>query len=68
MKVGEVESMVTPSSGVTNVIDTRRLLLIALLAVAPAIAACGSITGNDGPTAPPPPADSTGLREVKPWG
>lgn len=48
-------------------IDTRRLLLIALLAVAPAIAACGSITGNDGPTAPPP-ADSTGLREVKPWG
>lgn len=49
-------------------IDSRRLLLVALLTIAPAIAACGSITANDDPTPPPPPADSTGFREIKPWG
>lgn len=48
-------------------IDTRRLLVIAMLAIAPAIAACGSITGNDDPPPPPPPADSTHF-DVRPWG
>ena len=43
-------------------IDTRRLLVIAMLAIAPALAACGSITGNDDPPPPPPAFD------VKPWG
>jgi hypothetical protein len=50
------------------VIDRRRLFLIAVLAIAPAIAACGSITGNDDPPPPPPPADSTGFKDIKVWG
>ena len=49
--------------------NSRRLLLVALLTIAPALAACGTITGNDDPPPPPPPpADSTGFRETKPWG
>ena len=46
--------------------NTRRLLLIALLTIAPAIAACGSVTGNDVPP-PPPPVDSTRF-DNRPWG
>jgi predicted small lipoprotein YifL len=49
------------------VIVSRRLLLVALLVVAPALAACGSITAADGPSTPPP-ADSTARYETKPWG
>jgi len=48
-------------------VDTRRLFLVALLTVAPVLAACGTPTGNDDPTPPPPPADSTRF-DNKPWG
>jgi len=51
------------------VIDSRRLLLVAMLVVAPALAACGSITAADGPSSLQPPADSLVRRdEIKPWG
>jgi hypothetical protein len=51
------------------VIDSRRLLLVALLVVAPALAACGSITAADQPSSPSP-VDSIAPRrdEIKPWG
>jgi hypothetical protein len=50
-------------------IDSRRLLLVALLTIAPLVAACHTPTGNDNndPT-PPPPADTTGRKDLKPWG
>ncbi len=49
-------------------IDSRRLLLVALLAIAPLVAACDSPTGidSDDPTAAP--ADSTARKDVRPWG
>jgi hypothetical protein len=49
-------------------IDSRRLLVIAMLVAAPLIAACSTPTGNDDPSNPNPPADSTGFKETKPWG
>jgi hypothetical protein len=50
------------------VIDRRRLLLVALLTIAPVLAACGSLTAPaDGPSNPPP-ADTTARYETKPWG
>jgi len=42
--------------------------LVALLTIAPALAACSTPTGNDDPTPPTPPADSTGRKDVMPWG
>lgn len=49
-------------------IDRRRLFLIAVLAVAPAIAACGNITGNDDPPPSPPASDSTSFKDSRVWG
>ncbi len=49
-------------------INSRRLLVVALLVIAPAIAACGSITAHDDPTSPDSPADSTAFGETKTWG
>ena len=47
-------------------IETRRLLLVALLTIAPVLAACGTPTGNDDPPPPPPPTDSTAF-DQRPW-
>ncbi|QJR36099.1 hypothetical protein [Gemmatimonas groenlandica] len=49
-------------------IDSRRLLLVALLTIAPLVAACHTPTGNDGDDPnTPPPADTT-RKDVRPWG
>jgi hypothetical protein len=51
------------------VIDRRRLLLAALLVVAPAIAACSNITAPGDPTPTKAAADSLARHdETKPWG
>lgn len=50
------------------VIDTRRLLLVALLTIAPLVAACHTPTGNDTTDPTTPPADTTGRKDAKPWG
>ena len=49
-------------------IESRRLLLVALLTIAPLVAACHAPTGtdNDNPTTPPP-ADTT-RKDTRPWG
>jgi len=47
-------------------IETRRLLMIALLTIAPVLAACGTPTGNDDPPPPNPPTDSTAF-DQRPW-
>lgn len=49
------------------VIDSRRLLLVALLTIAPLIAACQTPTGNDNNDPTTPPADTT-RKDVRPWG
>ncbi len=50
------------------VIDSRRLLMIALLTIAPLAAACHAPTGVDGDGSTPVPADTTTRKDVKPWG
>ncbi len=51
-----------------DVINSRRLLLVALLTIAPLVAACQTPTGNDnGDPNTPPPADTT-RKDVRPWG
>ncbi|GEM_PF-2325167 len=49
-------------------IDSRRLLLVALIAIAPLVAACHTPTGTEGGDPPPSPTDTTGRRDLKPWG
>ncbi len=47
--------------------SARRLLVLALLAIAPAIAACGTMpTANEDP-APPVTTDTTKRKENMPW-
>ena len=50
------------------VIDSRRLLLVALLTIAPLVAACHTPTDSDNNDPTSPPAADTTRRHTKPWG
>lgn len=46
---------------------SRRLFVLVALALAPAIAACGTMpTSGDDPSTPPP-ADTTRRKDTQPW-
>ena len=50
------------------VIDSRRLLLVAVLTIALLVAACHTPTGADNNDPNSPPAVDTTRRDAKPWG
>jgi hypothetical protein len=50
-------------------IDVRRLFLVAVVSVAPILAACSAPTGNDDdPTGDPPAGQDSTKRDQRPWG